>query len=908
MIRRLRRVLAKARAFVFTRADDREFEEELAAHLDLLTEENVRRGMPPAEAHRAARIALGSVTSLKEQHRDVRALPSLSSVVADIVFATRLFRRQPALFSMTVAGVALAIGITTSVFSVVDAVMNRGFGVPAPESVNRLTIAYGSSSVGGYWLYGDYLALREAKPSLDVAAALWDPARLTIGDVDRDTEEPKYVPVAAVTGTFFRIMGGRPALGRTLADEDDKPGAAAVIVLSYAFWQSAFGGDRNVIGQTLRLQGELVTIVGVAARGFIATDKTALPVGWMSLTAHDELQARQPKSDFDRRLQPVEVFSPRGLLVSESRMRDEATAVVLAVAAARGTVQPDTQPRVLVDPLTTGRRDSSALALAVSVIGVTVGLIVLLAAANVANLLLASAAGRSREIGVRLTLGASRFRIVRQLLTESVLLGLLGGAAGVILAFWTAPILAQVLNFPAGLEVSPGWRVIFVSVLVTVAVGAIAGLAPARYGRRGELLSSINAETPSATSLRSGRLRSVLIGAQAAASIVLLVVAALLTRALVQVIQFDFGLQADRLIEVGMNHRRAATSAGVDAFLQAAQDRLRQLPGVAGVSLALATPFDGGYAPMRVGPQTGRTVGGYLRGEPSLEVLRNETSAEYFETIGVRVLRGRTYTTEEVRTTAPVAVISESLARRFWPDEDPIGSSLTRVWGEEIPSNGRPMGFMRKPVGTRVIGVVSETITKLTKYDSPSLYLPMDPLNIRGARIVVRTSGDPQGMIAAIRDAVKATDPSVDSRTVRVIEGVQEQMRDPQALAVVAGVFAVSTLVLAVIGLFGVTSFVVRQRRREVSIRLALGATGHGVVRLLLRDCLRPVLLGMTCGLFVAILAGHVIRGMLYGVSGHDPLAMATAAILLLAAATAAVVGPVRRALRVDPAEMLKQS
>ncbi len=871
----------------------------------------------------AWRYCLDAISVWRVWRRHDRLAPAATrrhswwaGVGQDIVFASRVFRREPTLFGLTIGGVALAIAITTSVFTVVHALTNPSTGVPNPESVFQLKIVRGSGQ-GSPWAYADYLRLRDESTSFEVAAALKSTSGgLELGEVASETEEPRYVRVGVVSGSFFRVMSGRAAIGRVLAESDDRAGAVPAIVLSDRFWKTEFGADSAVLGRTIRLRHELFTVVGVAGPGFTAadTDRSDIPACWMSLTTFFELQERQTKSELGRRWQTVDVFGtvgPTGGVSSVSRVESQATSVVTTVMNERGLSDADGSVHVDATTLAAAaamRGDESFGALAINFVMTIAALIVLLASANVANLLLANAAGRSREIGVRLTLGASRRRIVRQLLTESLMLGFVGGAAGYVMAFWTAPLLARTLHLPELLEVTPGPHALVVSIGVTIAVGVVAGLAPARYGRHGAVMSSINTDTPAATNAGPSSLRSTLIASQAAASVVLLVVAALLTRALVEVIRFDLGLQAGRLVRVSANFRRSYTDASVRAYFEAAQSRLTHVPGVASVSIALHVPFDFGHAPMAVGPQTGRTAMGYLRGEPALHVLRNETSADYFTTVGAHIIRGRGYTDDEARAAAPVAVISESLATRFWPGEDPIGSPLTRVWGDEIPANGRAMGFLRKPVGTRVIGVVSETITRLQSYDAPALYLPMDPLNLRTARFVVRTSGDPQGLIASIRDAVKSTDPEVEVRATLVSDGLQRELQYPKALALLAAVVGISTLTLAVVGLFGVTAFIVRQRRREVSVRLALGASAADIVNLLLRDSLRPVVAGIAFGLVFALVAGHVIRGLLYGVSGHDPTAILSAVIILLAAAAAAALGPARRALRIDPAEMLKQS
>jgi predicted permease len=828
----------------------------------------------------------------------------------DVVFASRLFRREPALFSLTIGGMALAIAITTSVFSVVYPFAFPPPGVPEPRSTYRLSVARGSSS-GAPWAYADYLRLQAAPKSFEPAAAVAPGLGVLEfgGDSTREVDTPRYIHAGIVSGNFFRVMGGRVSIGRPLLEDDDKAGAAQVMVLSDRLWQSEFAADPQVVGQRIHFGRELFTIVGVAARGFTGSDELgAAPACWISLTSYSESREREPKSEFDRRWLTVQVFTRLTRGNGQSAVEDEATAVAVALAAERGMVDATTRPRVELISFDEPRSDSSAGTFVFTVVIVIVGLIVVLTAANVANLLLASAAGRSREMAVRLTLGANRTRILRQLVTESLTLSLLGGAAGFVLTFWTAPLLARALQAPDALDVSPGFRVFAFALLVTTAVGLFAGLAPARHGRRGALLPALKDDSPLTTSVRSSRLRSTLVGMQAGASIVLLVCATLLTRSLVEVIRFDYGIDAAHLVQVNFDFRRSQTTPVIEAYLHTAQERLRQIPGVTGAALTLIAPFERGYAPQRIGKQSPRTVGAYLRGESFPVVLRHETSAEYFQTVGVRIVRGRSFTADEQRAGAPVAVISASAARQFWAGEDPIGSSLLRVWGDDDPADGRPRGLMRKPRGTRIIGVAAETITRLQSYDAPAIYLPLEPSNLHPVRLVVRTSGDPARYRAPIREALKAVDRDIEISTSLVSDGVQAQMQYPKVYAIIAGVFGSSTLVLAVIGLFGVTAFVVGQRRREMSVRLALGATGTDVVRLLVRDALRPVVIGMGCGLFLSLLAGHVIRGMLYGVSGHDPMSIVSAILILIAAATGAALGPARRALRINPSEMLKQS
>jgi predicted permease len=525
-----------------------------------------------------------------------------------------------------------------------------------------------------------------------------------------------------------------------------------------------------------------------------------------------------------------------------------------------------------------------------------IALLIFLACSNVANLLLANAAGRRREIGTRLALGASRARIVRQLLTESVLLGAAGGTAGLALAGWLAPLLARALRVPPLLDVEPDLRVYIFAAGVTILAGVLAGLAPARYGRRGDLLGALQADRAAGpASLSSSRTRTVLIGAQAAGSIVLLVVAALFTRSLVQALSFELGFDPERLVSVSVGFGRGYDGPRTATYWDAALDRVRQMPDVAAASLAAIAPFGDAYAPDRPAGGAG----------PHRYLLRNEVSAEFFQTAGIRVLHGRTFTRDEVSGQAPVAVISAELARAYWKDEEPVGSTLDRVWGHRDGPEAR--GLVRKPAGTRIIGVVADTITRFGSYDAPIIYLPLSSETIGAARMIVSMRGDPAPGARRIEEALLALDPGLHPATVLVRDGVKRELELPAAVAATTGILSITAVALAAIGIFGVTAFVVGQRRHEISVRMALGATGRAIVGMLLRDGLRPVFVGMLSGLALAALAGQVIRRVLYGVAGHDPIAIAASVLILCTAASAAVWIPARQAARTSPAEMLKE-
>jgi predicted permease len=534
------------------------------------------------------------------------------------------------------------------------------------------------------------------------------------------------------------------------------------------------------------------------------------------------------------------------------------------------------------------------LALTAIVLGI-VGLVVLIAAANVTNVLLANAAGRTREIGTRLAIGASRGRVVRQLLTESLLLGTLSGVLGFVLAGWLTPLLARLIP-TFNLDADP--LVFGFVTALTLIIGTAAGLAPARYIHRSDLISSLKTDRLGAPSaVRPGRLRSGLIAIQAAASIVLLVLAALLTRSVAQATSMDLGYDADRVASLSVNLGRSYTDARTRAFWNAALPHLRQMPGIAGAALATPGPFGGQAA-------SHATDGRYLH--------RVLASDGYFAAMGQKIIAGRAYTDDDVRSGAAVAVISESLARRYWGSENPLGSTLERVWGQDDPVGAAPRtrGLIAKPAGTRVIGVISDTVLALANVDRLCVYLPLTDDALRSARLVVRTEGNVPDTTNGIRDLLRSidADPALSVRTSVVRDEVNRELQGPQVLAALSAVTGGTALGLAVVGLFGVTAFAVGQRVHEVGVRLTLGATTGQILAMLVRDGLRPVIIGLGGGLVLALLLGGAVESTLYGVSGHDPIAVTAAIAILLAAASAAILIPARRAARINPSQMLRES
>ena len=738
--------------------------------------------------------------------------------------------------------------------------------------------------------------MRHAARSVRLEASLG--AAASVG-MSPGADAPDTASLMFVSGGYLPALTARAALGRVLGPADDAPGAPAVAVLSHIWWARRLGADASVVGRQIWFNGTPLTVVGVTERGFTGTADTP-PAIWVTLAAYHRVYGGPPLD----RLSSTTVTVVGRVSQGVSNAEAEAELSTVAVSSGAGRQQPDPgaessgmPPRAgdrapaPEEEVVTGVRfesfagrsgkNASAIVLVVVLMTTAIGLVLLLACVNVANLLLASAIARRSEIGVRLALGASRGRIARQLLTESLSLGLVGGATGLLFTIWLVPIFGAVAHAPITIDLAPDLRVYLFLGLVSVVAGFGAGLAPARHAMRDAPMSPLKGVSAREGAARPSRLRSALVGTQAAASIVLLVFAALLTRAMVRATEVEVGFDAGRLLTVTPAFGRGThDAAGANAYWDLALERVRALPGVDSASLAGSPPFAGAS---RV------TI--FRRAGGRYTVYHNDTRADYFATLGLRPVRGRTYTADEVAGRAEVAVISETLARDFFPGEDPLGQSLDR-----IVERSRAI----------IIGVVSNAITaRLRELGSATIYEPMR--ETLGARMVIRSRGAPDALIPSVRSALHPIDPRVRLGITPVSDGLREQLAEPRTLAALAGALACLAVALAIVGLYGVTAFIVGQRSQEISVRVALGASGSDIMRLLLGDSLRPVLFGLGAGVLVALLGSRVLAGTLYGIGSSDPLAFGAAVLVLLSAAILAVVFPTRRGARLDPASVLRQ-
>ena len=803
--------------------------------------------------------------------------------------------KSPGFTVVAVLSLALGIGVNTSIFSLINAVMLRPLPVDDPSRLvsiyHRSAQGAGSFSSTAYPVYEYYRDHNEVFSGLMAFCRV--PINLRIG------EETERIPAEIVTGNYFSVLGVKPILGRAfLPDEDRTLGAHPVVVLSYGLWQRRFGGDPGLVGRTITLNGYSFTVIGIVPRNFRGTvlDWSIPPEIWAPMMMYREAVPAFVGID------PLHRWGMDWLLVT-GRLKPgvalaQARAAMTTLATQLAQAHPErSQGRdkdrgwtAVLLPAHQARfwpayRDSIVNYLGV-LMGV-VGLVLLIACFNVANLMLARASKRQREIAVRLALGAGRGRLVRQLLTESMLVSLLGGAASLLVAAWTSEFLSSFyrpFKIQMALDTSLDARVLGFAFLISLLTGILFGLAPVRQASRLDLVPALKSETSALLpGLRRFSLRSGLVVAQVALCLVLLIGAGLFLRTLRNAQAEDVTFAAGNVLLFNVDPAtRGYTESRGQQFYQQLLERVRALPGVRSAGLASIIPLGGlrGGTDVTIDKQT-------------LQVNLNWVSPGYFQTIGIPLLRGRDFTERDNPSAPRVAVVNEQMARRFWPGQDAIGKQFQ---------------LTRPPVSVEIAGVVKDGKMRSFRDElRPGFYLPLDQHYCPQMTLEVRTAGDPAGMLGAVRREVQALDkdlPLGEFQTLKThLSSALSQERMTAALLSALGLLA---LVLAAIGLYGVMAFSVAQRTREIGIRVALGAQSSQVLRVVLRQGMFLTLIGLGIGLAAAAVLTRFAASLLYGVSPTDPLTFAGISLLLLVVALAASYIPARRAARVDPMVALR--
>jgi len=900
------------RSLAHSRRLDSDAAREIAAHLGLLQDEYERRGMSPESARLAAHRALGGAEQARQLHRDARTLLWLEQTVQDLRHACRALAHSPGFTVVAIATLALGVGVNTTLFSAYNAIALKPLPVFDAGHVVRLERFFESRSLGDYqyaFSYPEYENIRRHRDLFaSTVASSWPFPVLTSGD-GQDTAAPIEAQGQLVSGNYFGGLGIPAALGRVFGPEEDQaPGAHPVVVLSHAFWQRRFHSDPLAIGRTFEINGAAFAIIGVTPAGFTGTSlNPEVPDFWAPIAMQQQLLPRQHwrNTPTDFALQILARLQP-GVAVRQVQAE---TDTLVRQFATTYTIRDRTVAVKLQPTAFLGNTDDVNFQAGMAAMMAVFLLVLLVACANVTNMLLARGAVRQREISVRMALGASRARVIRHLLTESILLSLAGGLAGLVVAaaagklLWVAMdeilIRQQGADFVLSLNFNPDWRV-FVYVFALCLVAGIAfGLSPALQITRPNLTASLKDETTSfGRGVSRSRLRVLLIGGQVAVSMLLLTSAGLLVRGLARSQNADPGFNTRNVYLMRADY--GDDPARASASFHRMMDWLRTLPDVQAAGYGTA-PMLGTWTPRMIVHRRG-AVAGEVQGR----TLASYASDHYLDSLGIPLLRGRGFTSQESLAGTHVAIISAATAGAFWPDEDPIGNHFQL-----------DLNFDGKLTEYEIIGIARDVrFANLTRIDSAHVYFPPAPTLIVPALISLR--GDPQSsqhaLWSGLHDYDRAILPTIKLWNMEtMVVGMQRTLA--RSLAVLAGILALLSLTLAGIGIYGVMAYVVAQRTREIGVRVALGATRRRIVQSVAVEGLRPVLVGLALGLIggagaslllhrTLILPGSL--DFLYGVPFYDPYTFLAITVFLIAVSMLASLVPSLRAVRVDPVEALR--
>jgi predicted permease len=904
-------VISRLRALwnnVFHRKQlDRDLDEELQAYVELVSAERVCAGVDPDEAHRDARRQAGGIDQVVQSVRDVRTGVWLDRLVQDVQYGVRTLAKNPTFSLVAVGTLALGIGANTAMFSLLDQVVLRLLPVSHPEQlliVRETGNHYGNSFGPNTISWPMFEDLRDNNQVFSGMFCRF-PTSVTIGYSDHAVQ----IPAELVSSAYFQTLGVKAIFGRTIGEDDDTvPDSKPVVVLSYSFWRSYFNGDRNIVGRTISLNGYAMTVIGVAQPGFDGVElgvpaRVFVPIMMKTeMTPHsDGLKDRRRRLSWVTaygRLKPGismerAQLSLQPLLHSILEMEVQQPEFTRSATAADGELFLRNRVELLPgsdNELGKSMRRPLWLLLALT------GAVLLLACANLANLLLARAAAREKEFAVRLAIGAGRARIIRQLLIESLLLSAAGTAVGLALAFLADRVLLRIYlpaDAAAEFVISP---IPDGSVLAFV-VGAMLltslafGLVPAIRGSRTEITLSL--KDRSGTVSAGSSLRRMLVGVQVSLSLLLLVGAGLFVRTLRNLENLGPGFSTDHLLTFTTVPTLSGYSfAETKSYYERLSVNLQTIPGVASVGFS-TMPILRGFAWQNA------IVDKDFEGTPiEQQPVLSQVDPDYFATLGIPVIAGRAFTARDVAP-ADYAIVNETFARQYFPGRNPIGQRFGLV------------DDMRSVTpNTEVIGVIPDRKYRdLRETPPPQAYFPsLEVSNIRGMTVYVRTQGDPRQFEDALRDRMRQFDPHVpvvDLQTVN--EQIGFSLRTERLVASLSGVFGGLATLLAVIGLYGVMAYVVQRRTREIGIRIALGALRIDVIAMVMREVFLLIGVGVAAGFLLALALADLIRSQLYGLNPRDPLTFIGSAIVLTLAAGLAGFIPALRASGVDPTTALRQ-
>jgi macrolide transport system ATP-binding/permease protein len=866
---------------------DRELAGEINSHLAMHVDDNIRAGMTPDEARRAALVRFGGVEQTKERYRDRRGVPVLEHLFQDLRYAVRVLRKNPGFASAAILTLGLGIGANAAIFSFADATAFRPPDVPRPGELVRL---FTSTKATPYeeLSYPDYLDYRSRNTTISGLVA-YENAVISLART-RD-ESPHLLGAWAVSGNFFTVLEVEPTLGRGFRDEDVRvAGASPVVVLGHRLWERLFQSDPAAIGAHVTLSGHDFTIVGVAPAGFGGTELYFHPDLYVPLTMIHELSSGVAADAIDNR--SSRWLTVVGRLRPGTRLQ-RATAEAASIAAQLAQSFPDTsrdRAAIVLPELTArARLDSGGVQGAFIMLGI-VGLVLLMACANVANLMLARATGRTREMALRLAVGASRGRLIQQLMTEGLLLATAGGGIGLLLGAWTGSFLGSITmptDLPIGAEARLDTRLLLFTLAVTSATAVVFGLAPALRSTRIDLAADLKAFGRT-TDMRSRRfsLRNALIATQIAGSILLLVTAGLAVRAFMKARDTDPGFRIDHVLllsfDAGMAHYNETQGR---QFYQRVLEQTTALPDVVAAGLVRFIPLGISSATVNL------VIDDYQMpaGQDRVAVPGTTVDAGYWGAMRTPILRGRAFDDRDTATSPKVAVINETLARQYWPNQDALGKAL-RVGDGSGPA-------------VEVVGIAKDgKYGYVREPQQPFIFLPFSQRYRSAMTMTVRTRDNPADIAGSILKAVRAVDPSVPTYDVRTLENLFEAraMLPPRLTSQSMTALGLLGLALSAIGLYGVIAYMTALRTREIGIRMAIGANRLSVVVLVLRQMAAAVLVGLAVGLVLAVVLTPLLAGP-FDIEPRDGIVFALVPLIVLVVSLLAAILPAQRAARVDP-------
>jgi len=909
MMDRFRQSFQRLLAFFRGAQMDRELEAEMLAHVQFATEENLEHGMSPSEARRQALIHFGGPQQSKEQHREARSLPLLESLLQDIRYALRVLRKSPGFTAVAVLTLALGIGANTGIFTILREVLLQSLPVPHPE---ELVLLYSPGPKQGHvssdeegtdgaesFSYPMYLNLRDRNQVFaDLAAKDTTGVNLAFqGYTERAQAD-------LVTGNYFQTLGVSSAMGRTFEPADSAaPGGSPVVMLSYAYWKTRFGGDPNVLNQTMLVNDRPMTVVGVVQPGFDGIQRGFVPQVYVPITMP---LSPVPPGLADHKDYWIKLIGRLKPGVSQERA---AAGLAPLYSALLNDELPlftgwnDNQKSQFLSRkliLRDGARGRPILAASTGrqliALMCLVGAVLFIACANVAGLLTARGAVRQREISIRLSLGASRGRLIRQLVVESFLLSAAGALLGLAIASWTSSALvrfAAANGIADGLSSALSAPVLLFTCALALFCSVLFGLAPALRATRVELVSTLKEQAGALSSgLGHTRLRKALVVCQVALALLLVTGAGGFARSLYNVRHIDLGFHPAHVLQF----RVAPQLNGYDqarsfAFFRNLEDRVSALPGVVSLS--------GAQEPLISDSDRGSNV--TVEGEPpalagSRHVMRNAIGPGHFSNLGISLLKGREFTRADGTDSPKVAIVNETFARTFFPNADPLGRHMK-------------FGAGTDPLNMEIVAVVKDSHhTDVKEEIQPFVYIPYSQeKNVGALTYYVRTSQDPLTLASAVRHNVSELDSTLPITDLRSFDQqIDRQVAPDRLIASLAGIFGALAALLAAIGIYGLLAYTVAQRTKEIGVRMALGADAQLVGGLILKDVAILMGIGVLLGLPLAYALGRLIDSLLYGAKAFEPLGIASALAVLLIVALAASYIPTRRATHVDPMTALR--